>query len=59
MMSRGTLIMSNQSFVLRVYYDHDTPLTLLPTGEYAVTQAVDIPRPVSYTHLTLPTICSV
>ena len=45
MMSRGTLIMSNQSFVLRVYYDHDTPLTLLPTGEYAVTQAVDIPRP--------------
>lgn len=45
MMSRGTLTLNNRSSVLRVYYDHDTPLTLLPTGEYAVTQAVDIPRP--------------
>ena len=45
MMSRGTLILNDRSSVLRVYYDHDTPLTLLPTGEYAVTQAVDIPRP--------------
>ena len=44
-MSRGTLILNDRSSVLRVYYDHDTPLTLLPTGEYAVTQAVDIPRP--------------
>lgn len=45
MMSKGTLMMNNQSSVLRVYYDNNTPLTLLPTGEYAVTQALEISKP--------------
>ena len=34
-------------------------LGLLPGTEIRVVRRADVGRPVSYTHLTLPTICSV
>ena len=37
----------------------DAPITLAVSGEVAAGGRAQRPEPVSYTHLTLPTICSV
>ena len=36
-----TISLTRSSSMLRVYYDHETPLVLLPSGEYVVARTID------------------